>query len=272
MLTEALVITWISMCATMLYTDPRLWIVVTSSLAFAIVRVVVVPLASAKVKAFPTLSTFGQLLFSNTLVSMLHSALSSLLAISALLTSHSLNGDYVSTVTRGEFLATSVSTGYFAYDLWDYVLNGLYVKSLGIVVHHVVVLICYISALTKTVGVSLLSLALVCELQSVFMHARKLLVMSNFSVRLSPLLQWVWRAQWVSFTVARFIPHVAVAVLTYQAKHLFVQQIHFAMAFGGIIFINLLNVQLLFDVRKACRKDSAPPKAPPSSVSVLKTP
>ncbi|KUF85004.1 TLC domain-containing protein 2 [Phytophthora nicotianae] len=203
---------------------------------------------------------------------MLHSALSSLLAISALLTSHSLNGDYVSTVTRGEFLATSVSTGYFAYDLWDYVLNGLYVKSPGIVVHHVVVLICYISALTKTVGVPLLSLALVCELQSVFMHARKLLVMSNFSVRLSPLLQWVWRAQWVSFTVARFIPHVAVAVLTYQAKHLFVQQIHFAMAFGGIIFINLLNVQLLFDVRKACRKDSAPPKAPPSSVSVLKTP
>ncbi|KAG3101906.1 hypothetical protein PI124_g16378 [Phytophthora idaei] len=195
MFTEALVVTWTSMCAAMLYTDPRLWIVVSSSLAFAIVRVVVVPRAAAKVKSFPTLSTFSQLLFSNTLVSMLHSALSSLLAISALLTSHSLNGDYVNTVTSGEFLATSVSTGYFAYDLWDYVLKGLYVKSPDIILHHVVVLICYISALTKTAGVPLLSLALACELQSVLMHARKLLTMSNYSVQQSPLLRWVWRAQ-----------------------------------------------------------------------------
>lgn len=203
---------------------------------------------------------------------MLHSALSSLLAISALLSSHSLHDDYVNTVTWGEFLATSVSTGYFAYDLWDYVLNRLYVKSPGIIVHHVVVLICYISALTKTVGVSLLSLALACELQSVFMHARKLLVMSNYSVWQSTLLQWVWRAQWTSFGVARLLPHVAVATLTYRARELFAQQSHFAMAFGGILFINLLNAQLFLDVRKACRKDYTSPKTPPSPVPVSKTP
>lgn len=104
-------------------------------------------------------------------------------------------------------------------------LNGLYVKSPGIVLHHVVVLICYISALSKTVGVPLLSLALVCELHSVFMHARKLLTMSNFTVRHSALLRWVWSAQWGSFVVARFAPHIAAAVLTYQAKDLFVQQV-----------------------------------------------
>ncbi|KAK1948449.1 TLC domain-containing protein 2 [Phytophthora citrophthora] len=234
------------------------------------IRVVVVPLVSAKVKAFPTMSTFGQLLFSNTAVSMLHSALSSLLAISALITSHSLNGDYVNTVTRGEFLATAVSTGYFAYDLWDYMLNGLYVKSPGIIVHHVVVLICYISALTKTVGVPLLSLALMCELHSVFMHARKLLVMSNFSVQQSSLLRWIWRAQWMSFAVARFLPHMIVAVLTFKARENFVQELHFGMAFGGIIFINLLNAQLIFDVRKAYQKDYASSKAPPSPSSVMK--
>ncbi|KAL4096208.1 hypothetical protein PRIC1_009570 [Phytophthora ramorum] len=219
MFTEALVVTWFSMCAAMLYADPRLWVVVASSLAFAVVRVVAVPLASAKVKAFPMLSRFGQLLFSNTIVSMLHSALSSLLAISALLSAHSLHDDYVNTVTSGEFLATAVSTGYFAYDLWDYVLNGLYVKSPGIILHHVVVLVCYISALTKT---------------------------------------------WGSFIVARFAPHLIVAVLTYQARDIFAQQLHFDMAFGGIIFINLLNVHLFLDVRKACSKDFALPKAPPS--------
>ncbi|KAG7399875.1 TLC domain-containing protein 1 [Phytophthora boehmeriae] len=248
----------------MLYSDPRLWIVVASSLAFATVRVAVVTLASAKVKAFAALSTFGQLLFSNTAVSMAHSALSSLLSITALATSHSLHGDYVNSVTEIEFLATGVSTGYFAYDLWDYMLNGLYVKSPGIILHHVVVLVCYISALTKTVGVPLLSLALVCELHSVFMHARKLLTMSNFSARQSATLRWVWRAQWATFALARIAPHLAVAVLTYQARELFANQVHFAMAFSGIIFINLLNAQLFLDVMKAYRKDFSPPKAPPS--------
>lgn len=269
MFTEALVVTWSSMCIVMLYTDPRLWIVVVSSLVFAAVRVMVVPVASARVKAFATFSTFGQLLFSNTAVSMLHSAISSTLAIAALVASHSLRDDYVNSVTRMEFLATAVSTGYFAYDLWDYVLNGLYIKSPGIVLHHVVVLICYISALTKTVGVPLLSLALLCELHSVFMHARKLLTMSNVSARQSPLLQMIWLAQWASFAIARFVPHVVVAVLTYQAKELFAHQIHFAMAFGGIVFINLLNAQLFLDVRKAHRKDFSP-KTPPSPAPVTK--
>ncbi|RMX65825.1 hypothetical protein DD238_002981 [Peronospora effusa] len=278
MFTKALVVTWISMCVVMLYSESRLWIVVTSSMAFAMARVMIFPLASSRVKTFSTLSTFSQLIFCNTAVSMLHSALSSLLAVLALLTSHSLNGDYVNTVTRGEFLATAVSTGYFAYDLWDYVLNELYIKFPGIVLHHVVVLICYISALIRTIGVPLLSLALVCELHSVFMHTRKLLTMSNYSVRQSSFLQWVWRGQWASFALARFVPHVIVTVMTYQARNLFDQQLHFVMAFSGMIFINLLNAQvrllynsilplfimtdvrvpffqLFLDVHKACQKD-----------------
>lgn len=234
------------------------------------VRVLIVPLTFAEVKAFRALSTFSRLLFCNTLVSMLHSIISSLLAILALLTSHSLNGDYVNAATTGEFLATSVSAGYFAYDLGDYVLNGLNVKAPVIIVHHVVVLSCYISALTKTVGLPLLSLALFCELHSIFMHARKLLTMSNFSVRQSLLLRWVWRSQWIMFSTARVFSHLIVAVLTYQARLLFAQQLHFAIAFGGMIVINLLNIQLFLDVRKAWQKDYAPAMAS-FSAPVLKT-
>ncbi|KAL7691605.1 putative TRAM/LAG1/CLN8 domain-containing protein [Plasmopara halstedii] len=259
MLTEALVVTWINMCAIMLYLDPQLWIVVISSLAFATIRVLILPIGLANFKTFAAMSTFGKLLFSNTLVSMLHSMLSSLLSIIALLSSHSLNGNYVNSATIEEFLATSVSTGYFAHDLWDYVHNGLYVKSPGIILHHVVVLICYTSALTKTVGVPLLSLALLCELHSIFMHARKLLTMSNYSVQQSQLLRWVWCMQWITFIVARVIPHTIVTFLTYQSRDFFHQQLHFVIAFGGMVFINLLNLKLFYDVRKAWLKDFAPP-------------
>lgn len=212
-----------------------------------------VPLVGRRVKAFGTLSPGSQLLWSNTAVSMLHSALSSLLALFALSWNHSLAGDYVNRASYAEFVTTAVSTGaytgllalislsealqhhltiiamrrlcapgYFAYDLWDYVLNRLYVKSPGIVVHHVVILICYISALTKTVGVPLLSLALVCELHSAFMHLRKLLSMSNFRVASSRAYKLVWQLQWATFLLARVVPHAFVTWLTYHAYSVFV--------------------------------------------------
>ncbi|CAI5715582.1 unnamed protein product [Hyaloperonospora brassicae] len=257
MCTKALVVMWVSLCVVMLYSDPRLWVVVASFMGFALARVMTAPVALARVKVFPALSPSAQLLYCNTAVSLLHSVLTSLLATSTLLTSHSLHSDYVNAATRSEFITTAISTGYFAYDLWDYVLNGLYVKSPDIVFHHVVVLVCYTSALSKTVGVPLLSLALVCELHSVFLHSRKLLTMSNYSARYSRFLRWVWRAQWVFFALARLPLHVFVAVLTYQARSLFARQLHWTMAFGGIVFINLLNAQLFYDVSKAYRKDYA---------------
>lgn len=174
---------------------------------------------------------------------MLHSTASSLLAIYALSADHSLAGDFVNEASYPEFVTTAISTGrlgdlrsgqvyrhglitllllgYFAYDLWDYVLNRLYIKSPGIVVHHVVILICYIAALTKTVGVPLLCFALMCELHSAFMHLRKLMVMSSYSPKASAFFRWVWAAQWATFLLARFIPHTIITVLTFQARQLF---------------------------------------------------
>lgn len=185
-----------------------------------------VPLVAVRVKAFAAFDRQKQALWSNTAVSLLHSTASSLLACAALALGHSLGGDYVNGASRLEFLTTAVSTGYFAYDLWDYVLHRLYVKAPGIVWHHVVILICYISALVKTVGVPLLSLALLCELHSAFMHLRKLLSMSGVtSTAQSPTLSLVWAAQWVAFAAARTVPHVKVLMLTYSGRELFTHKV-----------------------------------------------
>lgn len=189
--------------------------------AFTFVRVALVPLLGRRVKAYSTFSAGSQLLWSNTCVSMLHSTLSSLLALFALACDHSVGGDYVNRASYAEFVTTAISTGYFAYDLWDYVLNRLYVKAPGIVVHHVVILICYISALAKTVGVPLLSLALICELHSAFMHLRKLMSMSNYSVAASATYKSVWLLQWAMFVLARVVPHAAVTWLTWDAREVF---------------------------------------------------
>lgn len=185
-------------------------------------RVALVPLLGRRVKSYATFSAGSQLLWSNTVVSMLHSTLSSLLALGALACDHSVGGgDYVNRASYAEFVTTAISTGYFAYDLWDFVLNRLYVKAPGIVVHHVVILICYISALTKTVGVPLLSLALICELHSACMHLRKLMAMSNYSVAASRVYKGVWHLQWATFLLARVVPHAAVTWLTWDARDAF---------------------------------------------------
>ncbi|GLD91485.1 hypothetical protein PINS_up000018 [Pythium insidiosum] len=265
MITEGLVLAWFSMCGVMLYNDPRLWVILASSILFTTIRVAVVPLASSRVKSYGVMSTNNQRLWSNTFASMIHSVVSSVLAFAAIALEHSFDGDYVNRATSLEFLATAVSTGYFAYDTWDYVLNRLYIKSPGIVAHHVVILICYISALTKTVGVPLLSLALACELHSAFMHLRKLMAMSGFTIPLSRFLGVVWVLQWVSFFVARIVPHLAVTYLTYQGRSLFANQGFFGMALGGIVFIDALNAQLFVQVLGAFRKDRGCPKTIKSS-------
>lgn len=197
--------------------------------AFAFVRVAAVPVVASRVKSFAAFNIQKQRLWSNTAVSMLHSALSSMLALAAIAFDHSLHEDFVNQVSPLEFITTAVSTGYFAYDLWDYVLHRLYVKSPGIVVHHVVILICYISALVKTVGVPLLSLALLCELHSAFMHLRRLMAMSGYSsINFSPALGLVWHAQWVAFALARTVPHVVIVWLTYNGHELFAQEVTFS--------------------------------------------
>jgi hypothetical protein len=77
-------------------------------------RIVIAPLVAARVKAFGLMSNGNQLLWFNTLVSMTHSTVSSLLAMYAIATNHSFDGDFVNRASYWEFVTTSVSTG--AYD------------------------------------------------------------------------------------------------------------------------------------------------------------
>lgn len=79
--------------------------------AFTLARVVVVPLMALHVKSYATFTENNQLLWSNTVVSMLHSAVSSLLAIYALAVDHSVHGDYVNQTSYAEFVTTAISTG-----------------------------------------------------------------------------------------------------------------------------------------------------------------
>lgn len=68
------------------------------------------------------------------------------------------------------FFTVAFSTGYFMYDLWDYLQSGLFIKSPAIIMHHVVVTACFYLGLVQDLGVLYLVLTLLCEANSIFLH------------------------------------------------------------------------------------------------------
>ncbi|CAH0477905.1 unnamed protein product [Peronospora belbahrii] len=152
------------------------------SQAFATIRVVIVPLVLSKVKSFPALSTFSQLLCGNTAVSILHSA---------------------PIVGAGNFC-----TAYVTLTTWR--------------------------------------LRKYCHEKRIRRHLcfNGLHYYDGSGARSGHLSPWFGSCL-----------HVIVAVPTYQARRLFEHQLYFVMAFSGIIFINVLNAQLLLHVCNAYQKD-----------------
>ena len=215
---------------------------------FTASRVIFVPFAASKVKSYSGFSSTEKALWCNTATSLLHSTVSSCFVILVILFDQTTQGDIVTKSSNLEFLTLCVSTGYFAYDLWDYVVSQLYLKSYGVVVHHVVILICYISALFKNVGIPFLAITLICELNSLFMHLRKLLSMSKHSIRQSQLYRGVWYAQWITFVTARLLPHIVTTVWVWKTRHFFPRELFFYMAFIGMVFIDVLNAHVSWEI------------------------
>ncbi|CAI8598281.1 unnamed protein product [Vicia faba] len=124
-------------------------------------------------------------LFVNTSVSLLHSIVTSTSVVFILSTQWLNNGlsamfdhsQLVEGTWSWAFEALSFSCGYFAYDQWDMLHYRLYSGWIpSILVHHLVLLICFTLALYRNVTINYLILTLICELHSVFLHVRKVRV------------------------------------------------------------------------------------------------
>lgn len=72
--------------------------------------------------------------------------------------------------------AVAISVGYFAYDTYDMGRKGMFAGPKGweMVAHHTVLVVCCCTALLEQVGITLLNICLLCEFNSVWLHARSL--------------------------------------------------------------------------------------------------
>ncbi|RXN13255.1 TLC domain-containing 2 [Labeo rohita] len=89
--------------------------------------------------------------------------------------------DLIETYSVFSHALVSVSIGYFIYDFFDMVMNQKITHSWELLFHHVVVITCFgISVLTcRYVGFAVV--ALLVEINSIFLHLRQVLRMANLA-------------------------------------------------------------------------------------------
>ncbi|OQR87412.1 hypothetical protein ACHHYP_08874 [Achlya hypogyna] len=234
---------------------PRLLPVGVSALFFFAVRMGIVPVLSTAVPAFSS-DGFDQRLWLNTSVSLLHSLVSSCVSL-AVLGYHGRGFfaiDWVLSSPEGAAATLCISTGYFLYDFYDLVAYKLWLKAPGILAHHIMVGACYGAAIVYGVGQCYLVVMLLLELNSVFLHARKLLSMAGFTVA-APVYVWSWQGVWITFVLTRAILPIAVHLAVFVDRARFPHVVQFGMAFGGMSILHVLNVLVCQGCAKAYRKD-----------------
>ncbi|XP_004502470.1 uncharacterized protein [Cicer arietinum] len=215
-------------------------------------------------------STLTDPLFVNTSVSLIHSIVTSASVIFILSKQWLSNGSsgmfdhsqLVEGTWPWAFEALCFSCGYFAYDQWDMLHYRLYNGLIpSILVHHLVLLICFTLALYRNVTINYLILTLICELHSIFLHVRKLRRMAGIRNARSVIVKLEWFLNWVTFFVARCASHVLITVKLIRDAHKFEKGVELPLALFGMAGMNFLNIGLGIDLLKAFKREWKPQQA-----------
>ncbi|KAI9113107.1 hypothetical protein K1719_015632 [Acacia pycnantha] len=203
-------------------------------------------------------------LFVNTSVSLLHSTTTSASVIFVLLRQWLKNGSngmfehsqLVEGTWPWAYEALCLSCGYFAYDQWDMLRYHLYSGWIpSILVHHVVLLLCFTLALYRNITINYLILTLICELHSIFLHVRKVRRMAGFRDVKSKIIKVEWFLNWGTFFLARVASHILITAKLIKDAHKFGRGVELPLALFGMAGMNLLNIGLGIDLFKAFKRE-----------------
>ncbi|XP_059631258.1 uncharacterized protein LOC132274107 [Cornus florida] len=206
-------------------------------------------------------------LFVNTCVSLLHSSVTSASVVFILANQWMRNGLYpmfehsqlVGDTWPLAYQALCFSCGYFAYDQLDMLHYGLYHGWIpSILVHHLILLVCFTLALFRNFTINYLILTLICEVHSIFLHARKVRRMAGVRDAKSKIVEAEWVLNWAAFIFARLISHVLITAKLIKDAHKFERGVALPLALFGMAGMNLLNIYLGIDLFNAYRKEKNP--------------
>ncbi|XP_038724850.1 TLC domain-containing protein 2 [Tripterygium wilfordii] len=203
-------------------------------------------------------------LFVNTSVSLLHSTITSASVVFILVNQYVEIGsntmfehsELFGGTWRWAYPALCFSCGYFAYDQLDMLRYRLYRGLIpAILVHHLILLVCFTLALYRNVTINYLILTLICELHSIFMHVRKVRRMAGVRDAKSRVVKIEWVFNWVTFAFARVVAHVLITIKLIVDAPKFGKGVELPLALFGMFGMNLLNAFLGIDLLNAFARE-----------------
>uniref|UniRef100_A0A2C9U1H7 TLC domain-containing protein n=1 Tax=Manihot esculenta TaxID=3983 RepID=A0A2C9U1H7_MANES len=203
-------------------------------------------------------------LFVNTSVSLLHSTITSVSVVFILVHQCLKTGSdglfehsqLVGGTWEWAYPTLCLSCGYFAYDQLDMLLYRLYSGLIpSILMHHLILLICFTLALYRNVTINYLILTLICELHSIFLHVRKVRRMAGVRDAKSKIVKLEWILNWVTFIFARCVSHILITIKLIRDAPKFEKGVELPLALFGMAGMNLLNVGLGIDLLNAFKRE-----------------
>ncbi|KAK3003441.1 hypothetical protein RJ639_020042 [Escallonia herrerae] len=153
--------------------------------------------------------------------------------------------------------ALCFSCGYFAYDQWDMLRYRLFSGWIpSILVHHLILLVCFTLALYRNVTINYLILTLICELHSIFLHVRKVRRMAGVRDGRSKFVKAEWVFNWVAYFGARCTSHILITLKLIKDASKFGKGVELPLALFGMAGMNLLNIFLGIDLFNAYSRES----------------
>lgn len=117
----------------------------------------------------------------NVATSLLHSFITGIWAPIAFYQNPGMCNDLIRTFTPSTHALVSFSIGYFIYDALDMLLYHRKRSTYELLIHHTLVILCFMIAVVSHEYVAYAALSLMVEINSVFLHSRQLFIITGES-------------------------------------------------------------------------------------------
>ncbi|XP_046840014.1 TLC domain-containing protein 2-like [Xenia sp. Carnegie-2017] len=184
-------------------------------------------------------------LWKNILTSFIHSCLSSALAFYSLYSSPAMLKDMLYTWNSLAYCTLSLSMGYFVYDLMNLIINDLG-RGLCVIIHHILVIFIFYLSVSHKKYIPFALCALLMEINSIFLHSRRLLNMTDadpdgLALKVNRILLTV------TFVIFRLVACSWMVTFIVAQRH-FISQLHFQFGILGMSVVIPQNMFLLKQV------------------------
>lgn len=197
-----------------------IWMIIFTVLSF-IFFLIVDQLTKSTLKPKDSKDQNANWLRQNTLISFIHSSVCSILLIISALRAPEMFDDPLSHINLFNYGILCFSIGYFFWDFFDCLQNSTS-STFAILIHHIIVITFFLHMLlrTRNIGYGLFALSL--EINSVFLHARRLLrwyspLSSSLNSQKS-LKLYIDIGNYITFIIFRF------GVVIYGLQQLYIQR------------------------------------------------